>query len=251
MQLDNIFKITETLLRKNASEIMMGLGITGMFTATFVAVKATPEAIRRIEERKKEEKVEKLTPIETVKAAGTCYIPAAVLSLISAGCLIGAGSVSKKRNAALATAYGLSESALSLYKEKVVEAVGEKKEKKIQDAVAKERIDSHPVGTSQIIITGKGSELCYDTVSGRYFESNIDKLDKVEIVINKRLISQDYVSLNELYDELGLPGIKVGDAMGWNIRKDKLEFRYSTQLTEDGRACIVVGYEVAPDYLMF
>ena len=59
MQLDNIFKVTETLLRRNASEIMMGLGITGMFTATFVAVKATPEAIRRIEERKKEEKVEK------------------------------------------------------------------------------------------------------------------------------------------------------------------------------------------------
>ena len=54
-------------------------------------------------------------------------------------------------------------------RKKVVEAVGEKKEKKIQDAVAKERIDSHPVGTSQIIITGKGSELCYDTVSGRYF----------------------------------------------------------------------------------
>lgn len=54
-------------------------------------------------------------------------------------CLIGASSVNLRRNAALATAYTLSESALKEYREKVVETIGEKKEQAVQDAVAKER----------------------------------------------------------------------------------------------------------------
>jgi len=65
-------------LSKHSPEILVGIGITGMVTTTVLAVKATPKALKLIEETKKEERKDKLTPIETVKATWKCYIPAAV-----------------------------------------------------------------------------------------------------------------------------------------------------------------------------
>ena len=94
-----------TSLSRHSPAILMGIGIAGMVTTTVVAVKATPKALRLIEEKKQELDVESLTPVETVKAAWKCYIPAAVTGAVSIACLIGSNSVNTKRNAALATAY--------------------------------------------------------------------------------------------------------------------------------------------------
>ena len=98
-----------TSLSRHSPAILMGIGIAGMVTTTVVAVKATPKALRLIEEKKQELDVESLTPVETVKATWKCYIPAAVTGAVSIACLIGSNSVNTKRNAALATAYKLSE----------------------------------------------------------------------------------------------------------------------------------------------
>ncbi len=65
-------------------------------------------------------------PKDIIKTAWPCYIPAAV-GAISVFCLIGASSTNLRRNAALATAYTLSESTLKEYQEKVVETIGEKR----------------------------------------------------------------------------------------------------------------------------
>lgn len=40
-------------IRKRTPEILTGIGISGMVTTTVLAVKATPEALRRIEAKKK------------------------------------------------------------------------------------------------------------------------------------------------------------------------------------------------------
>ena len=47
-------------------------------------------------------------------------IPAGVTVIAAAACIVGANSVNIKRNAALATAYSLSETALKEYQSKVV-----------------------------------------------------------------------------------------------------------------------------------
>ena len=52
---------------KYSPQILLGVGIAGMITATVLAVKATPKAMENIIEKKEEQKVEKLTTVDKLK----------------------------------------------------------------------------------------------------------------------------------------------------------------------------------------
>ena len=247
----NISKIINEIQKsviKHSPEILTGLGIAGMITTTVLAVKATPKALDLINDRKDELETEKLPTTEVVKTAWKCYIPAAVTCATSTACLIGASSVNLKRNAALATAYKLSESAISEYKDAVIDKIGEKKEQTIRDKVAEERMKKNPVSSSEVFITEKGNTLCYDTISGRYFKSDIDRIKRAENAINKQVLDEMYVSLNDLYDELDLDHTKLGDELGWKIDDGLVELYFSSQLADDGTPCVVMDFTRAPKY---
>ena len=248
-------------------EIMTGLGISGMVTSTILAVTATPKALRLIEERKEElnqqnfereingdyslrdhKELERLDFKETFKTVWRCYLPTAVLTLMSTACLIGASSVHIRRNAVLATAYRLSETAMAEYKNKVIETIGEKKEKTIRDEINKDKLQENPVNTKEIILTEKGNTLCYEPMSGRYFKSDIDQITKAINRINNRINSEFYVSLNDLYEELGLEGTALGCELGWNSNMGMIEANFSSQLASDGTPCLVLDVDKPPRY---
>ena len=247
--LKRTIKSAGRVLTKYSPGILTGIGITGMIGATFMAVKATPKALYLIEAKKEESEVEELTPVETIKTCWKCYIPATLTTVVSAACLIGASTVSAKRNAALATAYSISEAALREYQEKVVEVVGEKKEKAVRDAVAKDQIERDPVTKSEVVIIDSNSNtLCYEPLSGRYFKSTIDKIKKAEIKLDRQMIQEMYVSLNDFYWEIGLDGTDLGDQMGWNLSKGYMDLSFSSQLADDGTPCAVIVYGIPPVY---
>ena len=247
--LKRTIKSAGRVLTKYSPGILTGIGITGMIGATFMAVKATPKALYLIEAKKEESEVEELTPVETIKTCWKCYIPATLTTVLSAVCLIGASTVSAKRNAALATAYSISEAALREYQEKVVEVVGEKKEKAVLDAVAKDQIERDPVTKSEVVIIDSNSNtLCYEPLSGRYFKSTIDKIKKAEIKLDRQMIQEMYVSLNDFYWEIGLDGTDLGDKMGWNLSKGYMDLSFSSQLADDGTPCAVIVYGIPPVY---
>ena len=246
-KLAKFFTDTKKTISKHSPEILTGLGIAGFITTTVMAVKATPKAMWLIEEEKDTLEKDKLTVVETVKVAWKPYIPAAITGVSSVACIIGASSVNYKRNAALATAYQVSRAALSEYKEKVVETIAEKKEKQIRDKVAKDKIEKHPASKTEVIITDNGNALCYDPLSGRYFNSSIEYIRKVVNDLNFRMIGGEmYISLNEFYNEIGLSDIKRGDDIGWNISRGQIEVSFSSQLSDDGKPCIVIDYMVDP-----
>lgn len=232
---------------KRTPEILTGIGIAGMVTTTILAVKVTPKAVLLLNDRKDELETNKLPVIEVVKTTWKCYIPAAVTCSVSIACLIGASSVNLKRNAALATAYKLSETALAEYRDAVVETIGEKKERTVRDKVAEERVKKNPVTKSDVIVTGNGTTLCLDSISGRYFQSSMQKIESAKNKINERMLCDNYVSLNDLYDELGMECTKIGEDLGWNIFGDGLlDISFSSQLTDDGTPCLVMDYGVEP-----
>lgn len=239
---------------KHSPEILTGIGVAGMITTTVLAVKATPKAIELIEEAKYEKTMKiqnetrNLKPIEVVKVAWKPYIPAVITGVASTICLIGSCKVSTRRMAALTTAYKLSETALTEFKEKAVETIGEKKVKDIKDKISKDKVDENPVSKNNIIITEKGNTLCYDAAAGRYFKSDIDKIKKAVNEINRQMIYDQYVSLNEFYDELGLAHTELGDELGWNLDFGLVEVDFSSQIADDGTPCIVISYNVAPRY---
>ena len=240
---------TRQFVSKRSPEILTGIGIAGMISTAVLAVKATPKAMELIEEKKREEWLDKLSPVEIVKVAWKPYIPAIVTCVTSTACLIGASSVSAKRNAALATAYKLSETALTEYREKVIETIGEKKERTVRDKVAEERVKKNPVSKNEVIITGNGKTLCFDPISGRYFMCSIETIKRAENTLNKQMLHDisGYVSLNEFYDEIGLDHTSVGDDLGWNTDQI-IDIDFSSQLNDNGEPSVVLDYLVAPKY---
>lgn len=248
-KIGEILKTVKTAAVQHSPEILTGVGIAGMITTTVLAVRATPTALDLIDEAKKHKGEDKLTPVETVKATWKVYIPAVVTGVASTVCLIGASRVNLKRNAALATAYKLSETALAEYREKVIEVVGENKERQVREAIDKDYVEKHPVSKSTVVITGNGTSLCVDPLApGRYFESSIDNIKRAESRLNLMLVRNDYASLNDFYDELGVDHTKLGYDLGWKVSDGEVEIDFTTQLSDDGRPCIVINYLTPPKY---
>ena len=252
LNVSKLCKDAKVMVSKRSPEILTGLGIAGMISTTVLAVRATPKAldlIARAEDKKFDNGHEnKLTVSEKMKIAWKPYIPAAITGIASISCIIGASSVHAKRNAAIAAAYNLSQTALTEYKEKVVETIGEKKEQAIKDKIAKDKIKKDPVSKSEVIVTGKGNTLCYDAFNSRYFYSDIDQIKRAINELNRIMLNQMYVSLNDFYDELNLKHSGNGDELGWKLDDGFIEVDFSSQLSDDGRPCLVIEYMVAPRY---
>lgn len=112
----NTLKSLQKTMRKHSPAILTGIGIAGMVATTVMAVRATPKALRMVDDKEIEDG-KRLTTSEIIKTTWKCYIPAAVTGVCSAACIIGASSISARRNAALVTAYTISETALKEYKD--------------------------------------------------------------------------------------------------------------------------------------
>lgn len=248
MDLTEMTKNVRVTLKKNSPAILTGLGVAG-FIGTAVSVgKATPKAMMLLEEKKLDLDREKLTPVEVVQTVWFCYVPSVVMGALSILCILSANNVNAKRNAALATAYSLSETALKEYKSKVIETIGEKKEKVVRDSISQDKIEKNPVVTKEVVITEKGNYLCYEPLSGRYFKSDIDQVKKAINEVNRRLLLDSYISLNDLYDELGLEYTQIGDKLGWRIEQSLIDIDFSTQTASDGTPCLVLDFVTAPMY---
>lgn len=233
---------------KHSPEILIGMGIAGMLTTTVLAVKATPKALSLIEEKKKETGLERLTMVDTVKATYKCYLPAAGVAAASIACLVGSNKISARRTAVMTTAYSLADTAFREYRSKVVETIGEKKEEAIRDKIAKDKIEQNPPEQNNVVIIDKGNTLCYDVLSGRYFKTDIDKIKKAENELNRSMIYDMYVSLNDFYRKVGLEELPLGDELGWKCDDGLLEFYLSSQLTSKDEPCLVISFNVSPRY---
>lgn len=252
MKAKQLLKTMKVFTKKHSPEILTGIGIAGMITTTVLAVKATPKALVLLEDAefdKKDETGEELTVPEKIKVCWKCYIPAAVTGIASVTCIIGASSVNAKRSAALATAYSISQTALNEYKEKVVETIGEKKEKDIRYKIAQDRADKKPVSKSEVIVTEKGNTLFFEPLSGRYFKSDIETVKRVVNELNKRMIGgEQYISLTEFYVEIGLAPTEISGRIGWRVDQDIIEIDYPAIKADDGTPCLSLDYLVQPEY---
>lgn len=243
-----IAEAVRTYVDDHRSEILTGVGIAGMITTTVLAVQATPKALRLIEEKKQEAEKEQLTVVDTVKTTWKCYVPAVVTGSLSVACLVGASSLNAKRQAALMTAYKLSETALADYKEAVVETIGEKKEHAVREKVAEKQIEKASFDEKDIIVTGYGTTLCLDPLTGRVFYSDIEHIRKVVNEMNRRLNIECYISLNEFYEGIGLDTCDLGEWLGWNSDDGLLEMDFYARLTKNDKPCLVVEFNIMPRY---
>jgi len=255
MELKKQSKRALEVLNRESPTILTGLGVTGVFSTTILAVRATPTAVRLIERERRarfEEKefdAEPITNMEKVKLTWKLYLPAALSGVTTIVCILASNRIHLQRTAALATVYAITESAFSEYQAKVVEMLGEKKEMSIRDEIAKRKLNQTPIEGQQVFITGAGEHLFLDSLSGRYFRSDIETIRHCVNNFNEEMFTDMYKTLNEFYDEIGLEQTDMGRNMGWDVENGLLEVHYSAQIATTGEPCIVLEYSIQPRFL--
>lgn len=256
MNTQGVTKFLKTIQKgivKHSPELLTAIGIGGMVTTTVLAVKATPKALKKIEDEKDKQDVDKLKPVDVVKVTWKDYAPAVVTGVASTACLIGAQSINLRRNAALVTAYQISTTALNEYKEATAEVVGEETVKEIRDKVVEEKKER---GNKNVDSTASLSSYSLDedvlireSISGQYFWSTEEKIKEIKNDLNGRMIDgREYsISLNELLIELGLKRHILGDNIGWNVDR-RIDLYCDDSHTDNKKPCFEIAYLTPPEY---
>lgn len=239
-------------LVNHSPEILMSIGLSGLIFSIGYTIKATKDANDNIQRRKKELNVDKLDAKEIFLCSWKPFLPVALSTAIAIPCIICGNRVSSKKNATLAAAYALSETAIHEYQSKVKEVIGEKKEKDIREAISKEQIESHP-NTTQIILTNDGDSLFYEPITGRYFKSSWNKILKSANKLNSDALSDfGLIKLNDWFYELGLDSTELGDILGWEVLngpRDLIDIELNSSLTQDDTPCGAIYYLNRPKML--
>lgn len=231
---------TKLFFRRNGSTILTCIGGVGVVATSVMAVKATPKALRLLEQAK-EEKGEELTVMEKVVVAGPCYIPAVVTGASTIACIFGANTLNRRSQASLASAYALLDRSYKDYKTKAKQILGEDGETKIREELAIDKYEDDGFTPEDDKV------LFYDEFSSRYFEATSDTVLAAEYRLNRELIMRDYVYLNEFYEWLGIDTIAAGDILGWSrgsnmaeYWQEWIDFSHHKVTMDDGLECVIV-----------
>ena len=250
-------------IRKASPQILTILGVVGLIGTVVMAVKATPkceELLEKAEKRLKEETPDieevKLGKKETLKCFAKAYWSAAAMGVITTACFVASNYVSGKREAVMATAFGLSEAALKQFQQSTLEVVGDKTYDQIKGKVADAKLAESKIknvvpNDNRIVTTGEGETLFYDPYIDRYFRHDLQKVRETVINLNERLFDEEFICVNDLYYDLRLHQTKYGDDFGWHCAYNgggKIEIDYAARISEWGEPCIVLGYTVEPAY---
>lgn len=254
------------LLKDNSSTILTGVGVAGTLATAYLTGRATFKAAEIIarENNALELAVEdatmdshdlaileklggntKLTKFDQVKLVWPHYIPPAVVVVVTITSVVAANRISSKKIAALVVASGISDRALTEYKAKVIEKFGERKETDIRDEIAQEQVNRTPGNSREIVLAGTGEVLCFDTLTGRYFQSTVEEIKRAENRVNYELIHFNSASLSMFYEEVGLPATDYTDSVGWNLN-NKMEVIFTTTMSQDNRPCLAVSFSQNP-----
>jgi hypothetical protein len=250
------------LLTDNSTVILTGVGVAGTVGTAVLASRASfkaAELIRGAEEMLPE-KFElvpledgnattetipgKLSKTEKVKLVWIHYLPPAAVGITTVASIIMASRISSKQIAGLVVASGVSERALQEYRTKVVEKLGDRQETALRDEIAQDQMARNPA-SSQVIIAGSGDVLCFEPLTGRYFNSTIESIKKAENKVNYEIIHYDYASLSSFFEEIGLRPTDYSDTVGWNPA-NRLDVTFTTTMSDDNRPCLVIGFASMP-----
>ena len=228
------------LFAKNKPSLMMGLGIGSLIAGIFTAWDLSPMARDALEDEKDRQHTNNLSVKDTVMTVAPYVVPVAGLAVAGTAAVICANNMQMERQAAAMAACALSETTAEIYREKTREIVGEQKEKRIREAVAKEISDSHPA--NNIIVTGNGEFLCYDDAANQYFRANMTSIQKTINRVNSDMNNGLKVSLNEYCLALGLDETLLGNNLYWDVNETGLINPTFTAVLKGDEPCLVVSH---------
>jgi hypothetical protein len=240
-------------VKKHSPEILMAVGVVGTVTSAVMACKATTKLSEILDETK--ESVDQVhdvksnpmfTDIYSEKDAKKdltiiytqaglklvkLYGPAVALGVASISCMLASNNILHKRNAALAAAYASAEHGFKEYRNRVIERFGKEldhelkydiKAKEVEETVVDENGETKVVKKTVNVVGDPTACSPYarffdETCTGweRDAEHNLFFLVQCQNYANDKLRSQGHLTLNEVYDMLGMQRSQAGMVVGW------------------------------------
>ena len=246
------------ILSKHSPQILLGAGVVGVVAGTVLACKATlkvndildqtKETLVKIDETAEsnlpegeytQEDVVKdkaLVYTQTAMALGKLYFPAIAATTLGIGMILKSHNILNKRTIAMAAAYKVVSETFEAYRERVVEELGEDKDRQFRYGIVKEKTVEEVIGEDGKKKKVKGEKEIamglatsdyakfFDPLSPRWSkipEYNLMFLRSQEKYANDLLNIRGHVFLNEVYDMLGIPRTQPGTVVGWAKNNDE------------------------------
>ena len=234
-------------MEKSKPGFLLGSGIGLLLSAVVSAFILAPMAKEALEEEKEKQNVDDLSPKDTIRTVAPYVGPPLALAAVGTYCVVRGDKMNVDNGAAAIAAYALAKESDREYREMTKEMVGEKKEKRIREAIAQDHVDKNPPDDRQIIITGKGSVKCRDAWTGRYFYGDYDKLRRIENEIDRRILDEQRVLINEYYLEAGMDEVDAGK-LCWKIENGYMRMDITTVMGQEHEPIFEVSFR-EPDIL--
>ncbi len=248
-------KIFQTLKGKSPT-ILCCVAAVGVVSSIIFAAKATPKAIQKLE-KARGEKSEELSKIEVFKIAAPCYIPAAVMGVVTIGCIFSANALNRHSQAMLTSAYGLLNSSYKRYSDEVKKKFGTEAHNEILQSISAEeakKVDilSYDMCSSKCMSFDDSDEevmLFYDAMSKRYFKSTISRVLLAEYHLNRNFCLGGAPDKNQFYDFLGISRTDDGEYVGWDYAGGMcwIDFEHIRNETDDGLEYYIINPTFWPE----
>lgn len=231
---------------ERSPQIATGVGIGGIFAtgALFYRAGKMHDTVHgqldRIDELEGKERV-----IETVKTVAPIFGPPVLLGVATGACFIFAQKLQWDKYNVLASAYAMTQTSFKEYQDKAIELLGKEKHEEIKESVLKDHAaETIPTPEKDYIIgTGYGDTLCMDDATGRWFRTSSGRIRKAEAEVVNRMNGGEAVSLNDFYEFLGLPPVKMGEQLGWMPDGPRPSVTLTSDVRDDDSVYYVLGYE--------
>lgn len=236
------------VLSRHKPGILIGLGIGSMLTAVISGIIYSPLAKDAIEEKKAELGVEDLEPKDKILVAAPFFVPTVTFVVAGIACIVCGNQINLERQAAAMTACAISETTSQLYREKVRDIVGDKKEKTIHEAAAKESYYRDLQKGNIIVASGHNDGFpVYDDLTKQKIKSKIEKIHSVINDLNRRMLSDGVITLDEYCLAMNEEPMEFGTELGWNIDRGFIELESPTAIvSETGEPVIVIMHKIPP-----
>lgn len=213
-------------LKKNASTILTCIGAGGMIATVVLAVKATPNAQKKIASAKiRKRPVPKtaddlmsvfdsppsLTPTETVLVCWKEYAPAMAVGTASLICIFGANFLSRRQQASLISAYAALDQAFREYRNKVISLAGAETDNAVMNSIQEEHKDRDDENPPWEVV-----QTFYLEGYPKFFDMTMEKVARAEYCLNRIFVLRGYATFNEFLHFLGLDDLgEKGEHIGW------------------------------------
>ena len=240
-------------LERSAPTILTGIAMIGMVATTVMAIKATPKAVKLLEEAEVENEAP-LTNVKKIKVAAPVYLPMILAGSATMACIASANVLNKRQQAAISSAYVLVNQAYKEYRNKVIRTLGVDVDKNIRHEIVKD----HIAESKEPFAVSEGSCLFYDQYSNRYFERTMAEVHDAEYHLNRNYALRGYAELNEFYEMLGLDPTDYGMTVGWSFGAGEefygyswIDFEHELVTIDDDLECfnILMPFNPTADYL--